>query len=360
MVFAVREPSDDLELAGLRELVVRGLGDGDARALLASAIPGRLDERVRDRIVAETRGNPLALLELPRGLTAAEVAGGFERPDARPLASQIEQSFLRRIGRFRLRRNGCCSRRRPSRWATCLVEAGGGAARDRGGRGGGGRGGGVDRARYPGAFPSSARALGGLSRGGPGDRQEVHRALAEATDPDTDPDRRAWHRAHAAVEPDEAVAGELVRSADRAQGRGGVAAAAAFLRASDRADARSGPTRRAGAGRRAGQVRGRRLRTRRTSCSRPRSWARWTSSSARGWHGFAPRSCSPAGAGATRRNCCSMRPNGSNRSTADWRVRRIWKRSEPRSSPAASTAATGCGRRPRPPGPRRGDRNRLG
>ena len=77
VVFAVREPSDDLDLAGLRELVVRGLRDSDARALLASALPGRLDERVRDRIVAETRGNPLALLELPRGLTAAEVAGGF-------------------------------------------------------------------------------------------------------------------------------------------------------------------------------------------------------------------------------------------------------------------------------------------
>ena len=81
----------------LPELAIRGLRVRDARALLESAVPGRLDERIRDRIVAETRGNPLALLELPRGLTAAELAGGFVRPDARPLAGRIEQSFLRRI-----------------------------------------------------------------------------------------------------------------------------------------------------------------------------------------------------------------------------------------------------------------------
>ena len=104
-MFAVREPTpglatvaDEDHLVGLPELVVPGLGDDDARALLESAVPGRLDERVRDRILAETRGNPLALLELPRGLTAAELAGGFVRPDARPLAGRIEQSFLRRIG----------------------------------------------------------------------------------------------------------------------------------------------------------------------------------------------------------------------------------------------------------------------
>lgn len=101
VVFAARAPTlgpGDDQLVGLPELVVRGLRDGDARALLESVVPGRLDERVIDRIIAETRGNPLALLELPRGLTVAELAGGFGRPDARPLASQIEQSFLRRIG----------------------------------------------------------------------------------------------------------------------------------------------------------------------------------------------------------------------------------------------------------------------
>jgi AAA ATPase domain len=97
MFFAVREPSDADELAGLPELAVEGISDSDARALLASGMPGLLDERVRDRIVAETRGNPLALLELPRGLTPAELAGGFGLPGAGPLSGRIEQSFLRRF-----------------------------------------------------------------------------------------------------------------------------------------------------------------------------------------------------------------------------------------------------------------------
>src|SRR3954468_20592478 len=97
LVFAVRAPSGVDELAGLPELVVGGLADDDARRLLASAIPGRLDEHVRDQIVAETRGNPLALLELPNGLTPAEVAGGFGIPDVRPLASRVEEAFVQRI-----------------------------------------------------------------------------------------------------------------------------------------------------------------------------------------------------------------------------------------------------------------------
>src|SRR3954471_3966668 len=96
VVFAVREPSPTEDLAGLPELVVGGLDEADASALLHSAIPGRLDERVSDRIIAEARGNPLALLELPRGLTSAELAGGFGSPNvAMPLASRIELSFLR-------------------------------------------------------------------------------------------------------------------------------------------------------------------------------------------------------------------------------------------------------------------------
>ena len=97
MVFAVREPSAADELAGLPELRVEGLAAADARSLLESAVPGRVDARVRDRILAETRGNPLALLELPRGLTPAELAGGFGLADARPLASRIEQTFLERV-----------------------------------------------------------------------------------------------------------------------------------------------------------------------------------------------------------------------------------------------------------------------
>ena len=200
--------------------MVGGLSDDDARALLRLG-----DHRaawtssVRDRIVAETRGNPLALLELPRGLTPAELAGGFGLPDARPLASRIEQSFLRRLEALpaETRRLLLVAAAEPVGDVDAAV-ARGRAARDRRRRGGAGRGGGPDRARRPGAVPPSARALGGLPRGDRrSDRQAVHRALAEATDPELDPDRRAWHRAHARRGPDEEVAGELERSADRAQ-----------------------------------------------------------------------------------------------------------------------------------------------
>jgi DNA-binding CsgD family transcriptional regulator len=230
MVFAVREPSDSNELSGLPELVVGGLSDGDARSLLASAIPGRLDERVRDQIVAETRGNPLALLELPRGLTAAELAGGFGLPDARPLASRVEETFVQRIQALprETQRLLLLAAAEPVGDVSLLWRA---AAR-LGLRGDAGRpaeeGALIElgirvRFRHPLARSAAYRAADFH------DRQEVHRALAEATDPDTDPDRRAWHRAQAASGPDEAVADELERSADRAQARGGTAAAAAFL-----------------------------------------------------------------------------------------------------------------------------------
>lgn len=230
LVFAVRAPSEEQELQGLPELTIGGLSDGDARALLDSAVPGRLDERVRDRIVAETRGNPLALLELPRGLTAAELAGGFALPDARPLASLIEQSFLRRIQSLpaETQRLLLTAAAEPVGDVTLLKRAAGrlgirvDAAVPAEGAGL------IElrarvRFRHP-LVRSAAYRAAGLP-----DRQEVHRALAHATDLESDPDRRAWHRAHAAVGPDESVAGELERSADRARGRGGVAAAAAFL-----------------------------------------------------------------------------------------------------------------------------------
>jgi hypothetical protein len=234
MVFAMRGPTlgpADGHFVGLPELVVRGLRDGDARALLDSAVPGRIDERVRDRIVAETLGNPLALLELPRGLTAAELAGGFGRPDARPLESQIEQSFLRRIESLPVATQrlllaaaaepvGDVSLLRRVAERLAIGQEAAAAAEAAGLIEFGAR----VRFRHPLVRSAAYRAAG------PKDRQEVHRALAEATDPESDPDRRAWHRAHAAVEPDEAVAGELERSADRAQARGGIAAAAAFLR----------------------------------------------------------------------------------------------------------------------------------
>jgi DNA-binding CsgD family transcriptional regulator len=231
VVFAVRHPAAGPAWQGLPELTLTGLPHEDARALLDSAVPGRLDERVRDRIVAETRGNPLALLELPRGLTAAELAGGFERPDARPLASQIEQSFARR------------ARSLPAATGTLLLAAAAGpvgdvalllrAARLLGLPAGAGAPAEADglielgsrvRFRHPLVRTAVYRAATA------DDRRAVHRALAAATDAGHDPDRRAWHRAHAATGTDEDVAAELVGSSDRAQQRGGVAAAAEFLR----------------------------------------------------------------------------------------------------------------------------------
>src|SRR5205823_13402567 len=187
-------------------------------------------ERVRDRFVAESRGNPLALLEVPRGLTPAELAGGFGLPDATPLPNLIEQSFLRRLEPLpaETRHLLLTAAAEPVGDVTLLWRA---AER---------LGLGIDAA-------APARAAGLIDLGARvrfrhplvrsaayraatvSDRQEIHRALAEATDPQTGPDRRAWHRARAAPGPDEAVADELERSADRAQARGGLSAAAAFL-----------------------------------------------------------------------------------------------------------------------------------
>jgi DNA-binding CsgD family transcriptional regulator len=230
MVFAVREPTDSNELAGLPELAVEGLADDDARSLLASAMPGRLDERVRDQIVAETRGNPLALLELPRGLTPAELAGGFGLPEARPLASRVEETFVQRVQALprETQQLLLLASAEPVGDVSLLWRA----AERLGIRGDAGRPAeeaalielGIRvRFRHPLARSAAYRAADFR------DRQEVHRALADATDESTDPDRRAWHRAQAAAGVDEDVASELERAADRAQARGGVAAAAAFL-----------------------------------------------------------------------------------------------------------------------------------
>ncbi|MEA2283321.1 MAG: hypothetical protein QOK21_3928, partial [Solirubrobacteraceae bacterium] len=230
LVLAMRESSEEQEFDGLPELVVQGLGDGDARALLGSVITGPLDERVRDRIVAETRGNPLALLELPRELTAAELAGGFGLPDSLPLAGRIEDSFLRRLDRLPAptRRLLLVAAAEPVGEPLLVWRA-------------------AERLGIGGEAAAPAEAAGLCEFGArvcfrhplvrsavyraasPQERQEVHRALAEATDAEADPDRRAWHRAQAAPGPDEDVAAELERSAGRAQARGGVAAAAAFL-----------------------------------------------------------------------------------------------------------------------------------
>ena len=232
LIFAVREPGDDQELAGLPGLTVTGLGSADARTLLATAISGRVDAAVRDRIVAETRGNPLALLQLPRGLGPAELAGGFWLPDARPLASRIESSFLRQFESLprETQRLLLTAAAEPTGDVTLLwhaaelqgipPDAAGAAAAETAGL--------VELgARVHFGHPLARSAV--YQAASAGDRQAAHRALAVATDPDADADRRAWHLAHAAPGPDETVAAELERSAGRAQARGGLAAAAAFL-----------------------------------------------------------------------------------------------------------------------------------
>src|SRR3984957_6870008 len=228
LAFAARVPG--AELAGLPELAVAGLREEDARALLDSALTGPLDARVRDLIVAETRGNPLALLELPRGLGSAELAGGFGLPAAVSLPGRIEDSFRRQLEGMptETRRLLALAAADPSGdllllWraaarmgiaAQAGVPAVGAGLVEFGAR---------VRFRHPLARSAAYRSVS------PRERREAHGALAEVTDPAADPDRRAWHRAQAAPGPDEDVAAELERSAGRAQGRGGLAAAAAFL-----------------------------------------------------------------------------------------------------------------------------------
>src|SRR3954469_362236 len=230
IVLTLREPSDERELADLPELSLGGLQEDDARALLSAVIPGRLDDRVRDRLVAETRGNPLALVELPRGRSIGELAGGFVLPGAGTLPSQIEVHFRERIAVLpeATQQLMLLAAADPVGDATLLWRAAATVGVD-------GQAaelaageqlleiGAQVRFRHP-LVRSAAYRAATLT-----DRRAVHGALAAATDSETDPDRRAWHRAHAAIAPDEEVAGELIDSASRAQGRGGIAAAAAFL-----------------------------------------------------------------------------------------------------------------------------------
>ena len=230
LVFAVREPGAVPELDGLPDLVIEGLGDHDACSLLAWAVPGHLDDQVRDRIVAETRGNPLALLELPRSLTPAEMAGGFGLPDARTLSGRVQQSFLRRIESLPddAREALFIAAAEPvgdvtlllRALDTCGIAADGIVPAENEGL--------IElgpRVRFPHPFVRSAA----YRAANPEVRRRGHAALAEATDPETDPDRRAWHRAHATPAANEAVAVELERCASRAQARAGPEAAAAFL-----------------------------------------------------------------------------------------------------------------------------------
>ncbi|MEV6823892.1 AAA family ATPase [Amycolatopsis sp. NPDC051102] len=225
VVFAVRDGGPEPDLAGLPELAVGGLGEAESDALLASVLKGPMDSRVRDRIIAETHGNPLALLELPRAWTAAD---GVGQPV--PLAGRIEQCFVKQLEPLPAdtRRLLLIAAAEPLGDATLLWGAAGRLGL--------------------GADPATAAEATGLIefgrrirfrhplvrsavyRSAPArDRHDVHRALAEVTDPDRDPDRRAWHRAQATVTPDEDVAADLERSAGRARARGGLVAAAAFF-----------------------------------------------------------------------------------------------------------------------------------
>jgi DNA-binding CsgD family transcriptional regulator len=226
LIFAAREPGEQFE--GLADLEVRGLPDEQARTLLHSVVRFRLDDRIRDRILAETNGNPLALLELPRGLSLTQLAGGFGLVGAVP--ARIEQGFRRRLEAL------------PADTRSLMLVAAAESAGDpvlvwRA----------AERLGIPASAAAAAKADGLLETGtrirfrhplvrsavysaaSLPERRAVHLAVAEVTDRDRDPDRRAWHLAAAAAGADEEVAAELERSAGRAQARGGMAAAAAFL-----------------------------------------------------------------------------------------------------------------------------------
>lgn len=233
LVFAVRESGEGrvLPFTGLPELRLAGLPDEDARRLLAATVPTLLDDEARERILAEARGNPLALMELPRGARPAHLAGAFERPDVLSVPRRVEQSFARRSGDL------------PAETQLLLLLAAAeqtgspdllwrsaerlGISRDA-----------ATPARLAGLMeidhrvrfthPLARSAVYGAAA--PPDRRRAHAALAAATDVRADPDRRAWHRAQAAQGPDEEVAVELERSATRARDRGGPAAAAALLK----------------------------------------------------------------------------------------------------------------------------------
>ena len=233
VVCAARTGAGDDVLTGLPELHIGGLGDSDARALLLANVPGPLDARVCDQIITESHGNPLALLELPRTWNVAGVAGGFGLPSRQPVAGKIEQSYIRRL---RLLPSDTqllvlTAAAEPLGDLVLLHRAAGTLGIDIAAAGPAQDGGLLELgARVEFAHPLVRSAA--YRSAAADDRHRVHRALADATVGETDPDRRAWHRARATPGPDEEVAAELERSAGRAQARGGVAAAAAFLRRS--------------------------------------------------------------------------------------------------------------------------------
>ena len=231
LVFAVRDSAGEAGFDGLPELVVHGLIPAESAVLLQSAVAGAIEVGVRDRIVAESHGNPLALLELPGGLSAGDLS--FERDDGldvTPIGRRLEQRFLRRmqplpdetrqmlltaaaepVGDIRLlwraaERLGISTDAVNAAETAGLIELDGAA-----------------RFRHPLVRSAVYRAAT------PAERRHAHQVLASVMDSDADPDRRAWHLARAALGPDEDVAAELERSAGRALAQGGLAAGAAFL-----------------------------------------------------------------------------------------------------------------------------------
>lgn len=229
LVAAARAPGG--EAAGLPHMAVGGLRDKDARVLLDAVLTAPIDDRVKDRVLAEARGNPLALLELPRGLSAAEIAGGYGLPGAEaPLAGRIEESFRRQIRALppQTQRLLVLAAADPSGDVALVWRAAGRLGIDAGAAGPAADAGLAEfgaRLRFRHTLLRSAI----YRSASPQELRAVHAALAEATDTETDPDRRAWHRAQAAWGADEDVAAELEQSAGRARARGGLAAAAAFL-----------------------------------------------------------------------------------------------------------------------------------
>jgi DNA-binding CsgD family transcriptional regulator len=228
LLFATREPAE--ELGGLPDLVVEGLPDEDARVLLGSVVHARLEEKLEQRLITEACGNPLALLELPWGLTTSELPGGFRPPDTVPLSGRIEESFRRRVtalpGESRQLLLVAAAEPvgdplvvwRAAAWLGIGVEA-------------------AEAAEAEGLVTFGTRVTfrhpvvrSVVYQSAPlHARREAHRALAHATDPQLDPDHRAWHRAQAAAGPDEEVACELERAASPWRARGGASATAAFL-----------------------------------------------------------------------------------------------------------------------------------
>ena len=230
LIFAVREVGQDRLFAGLPVLTLEGLANEDARALLGDVVPGHLDEQVRDRIVAETGGNPLGLLEFPKAMTRAELAGGFGVPTAATVAGQVEEDYRRRINALpaSTRQLMLLAAADPTGDASLLWRA----------------------ARTLNVGPDAATSAGdaqlleiasfvrfhhplvrsaAYTAASQDHRRAAHLALAGATDREIDPDRRAWHLAIAAVGPDEEAAAELERTASRAQARAGLPAAATLL-----------------------------------------------------------------------------------------------------------------------------------